>query len=123
MSDTFWKVMPFWTHSAAFVNSASDLRILVGAALLSFHNGMGTLPFSEGDSTHMTFCRAIAAFISETHIHILYIPQIQNVMKVTIKCGVSHNNIKYITQKYHKHFINSIQLSHQIHCAQLIIRL
>jgi hypothetical protein len=66
MSDTFWKVMPFWTHSAAFVNSASDLRILVGAILPSFHEGMGTFPWSDGDSTHMTFCKAIAVFISET---------------------------------------------------------
>jgi len=118
MSDTFWKVMPFWTHSAAFVNSASDLRILVGAALPSFHDGMGSFPLSEGDSTHMTFCRAIAAFISETHIHILYNPQIKNVMKVTIQCSVSHDNTKY-----YKDFIYSIQLLHQIHYAQQIIRL
>ena len=110
--------MPFWTHSAAFVNSASDLRILVGAALPSFHDGMGTFPLSEGDSTHMTFCRAIAAFISETHIHILYNPHIKNVMKVTIQRGVSHNNTKY-----YKDFIHSIQLLHQTHYAQLIIRL
>jgi hypothetical protein len=86
--------MPFCTHSAAFVNSASDLRILVGAGLPSFHDGIGTFPLSEGDSTHMTFCRAIAALISETHIHILYIPQIQNSMKVAIQCGISHKKLK-----------------------------
>jgi hypothetical protein len=66
-SDTFWKVMPFWTHSAACVNSASDLRILVGAVLPSFHEVMGTFPLSEGDNTHITFCRAIA-LISEIEI-------------------------------------------------------
>jgi hypothetical protein len=38
----------------------------VGARVPSFHGAMGALAWSEADSTHMTFCRATAVFISET---------------------------------------------------------
>jgi hypothetical protein len=56
---------------------------------------------------------------THTHTH-TYIGWIQNLVKLTRGCGISHKNTKYTTQKCVSH---SIQLLHQILFIQLTIRL
>jgi hypothetical protein len=59
---------------------------------------------------------------THTHTHYTFFRS-KNLVKVTVGCRVSHNNVKYTINKDYKYLAYKIQMSHQIHYTQLIIKL
>ena len=60
-----------------------------------------------------------------TYVHTyVHIPQIQNLVKVTKECGISHylQNTKCVIQNCCKYFKHNTQMLHQIHYTHLVIQ-